>query len=144
MVPSNDNADCLDEEDRLKYVDDISILEVLFLTGLLIDYDYFSHVPSYIVTDQKFLHSENFQTQDSINQISKWNENNLMQNSGEEKKYMIFTRCKSDFATILKVNGMKIDQLKEAKITGVWITHDLTWDKNTSEWSKKYLPECLC
>ena len=50
---------------------------------------------------------------------------------------MIFTRCKSDFATRLKVNGMKIDQIKEAKITGFWISQDLTLDKNTSEMVKK-------
>ena len=43
LVQSNDNADCLDQEDRFKYVDDLSILEVLFLTGLLIDYDYLRH-----------------------------------------------------------------------------------------------------
>ena len=40
LVQSNDNSDCLDQEDRFKYVDDLSLLEVLFLTGLLVDYDY--------------------------------------------------------------------------------------------------------
>ena len=29
-VQSNNNADCVDSEDRFKFVDDLSILEVLF------------------------------------------------------------------------------------------------------------------
>ena len=54
LVQSNDNADCVDQEDRFKYVDDLSILEVLFLTGILIDYDCLNHVPSDIGIDQPF------------------------------------------------------------------------------------------
>ena len=45
MVQSNDNADCVDNDDRFKYVDDLSILEVLCLTGFLIEYETQHHVP---------------------------------------------------------------------------------------------------
>ena len=45
----------------------------------------------------------------------------------------MFTRTDYDFATRLTVNGVKLDQLPEAKVLGVWLTEDLTWSKNTKE-----------
>ena len=35
LVQSNDNANCVEKEDRFKYIDDLTILEVLCLTGIL-------------------------------------------------------------------------------------------------------------
>jgi hypothetical protein len=63
LVQSNDNADCVDSEDRFKYVDDLSIFEVLFLTDFLVEYDCHQHVPSDIGTDQMFPPPELFRTQ---------------------------------------------------------------------------------
>ena len=137
LVQSNDNADCVDQEDRFKYVDDLSILEVLFLTGILIDYDCLNHVPSDIGVDQQFLPPEKFDTQGTLNQISRWTDNNLMQINVSKTKYMLFTRSRSNFATRLKVNTTNIDQIKETKVVGVWLTDDLTWDKNTKEIIRK-------
>ena len=31
------------------------------------------------------------------------------------------------------MDGVKLDQLHEAKVIGVWLTEDLTWSKNTKE-----------
>ena len=45
----------------------------------------------------------------------------------------MFTRTDFDFATRLTVDGVKLDQLNEAKVLGVWLTKDLTWSKNTKE-----------
>ena len=39
LVQSNDNADIIPPEDRFKYIDDLSILQLSCLTGLLTDYD---------------------------------------------------------------------------------------------------------
>ena len=60
LVQSNDNADCVDDEDRFKNEDDLSILKVLCLTGFLIEYDTHQHVPSDIGTGtgQMFRKSE--------------------------------------------------------------------------------------
>ena len=37
LVQSNDSADCVDEEDRYKYVDDLNILEFISMVGLLVE-----------------------------------------------------------------------------------------------------------
>ena len=47
--------------------------------------------------------------------------------------YMLFTRSKAKFATRITVNGEKIDQVKQQKVLGVWITDDLKWEKNSRE-----------
>ena len=36
LVQSNDNADSVPEDDRFKYIDDLSILQLICMTGLLI------------------------------------------------------------------------------------------------------------
>ena len=39
--------------------------------------------------------------------------------------------------TVLKINGVELDYVKEAKILGLWIQNDLQWDKNITEITKK-------
>lgn len=34
LVQSNDNADVVDPEDRYKYIDDLSVLQLILLSGL--------------------------------------------------------------------------------------------------------------
>ena len=136
LVQSNDNADCVDDEDRFKYVDDLSILEVLCLTGFLIEYDTHQHVPSDIGTDQMFLPPEVTSTQNNLNEISTWTNDHMMSINVSKTNYMLFTRSKSNFVTRLNVNGVKIDQVKQQKVCGVWISDDLKWEKNTRELSK--------
>ena len=133
LVQSNDNADCVNYNDRFKYVDDLSILEVLCLTGFLIEYDTHQHVPSDIGTDQMFLPPEVTKMQNNLNKIARWTDDHLMSINITKTKYMLFTRSKTSFATRLMVNRIKIDQVKEQKVCGVWITDDLKWEKNTRE-----------
>ena len=50
---------------------------------------------------------------------------------------MVFTRTKSDFVTRLNINGVKLDETKEVKLLGVWVTENMSWDSNTSELCRK-------
>ena len=137
LVQSNDSADCVNEEDRYKYVDDLNILEIISLVGLLGEYDYLHHVPSDIGTDQLFLPPHSYATQDNLDSIADWTKMNLMKINEEKTKYMVFTRVNADFTTRLTVNGAKIDEYKEVKVVGVWLTSDLKWGKNTKEISRR-------
>ena len=69
LVQSNDNADCVDPEMRFKYVDDLTILELLLLSGLLTEYNFRQHVASDIGIDELYVPATSFKTQDNINQI---------------------------------------------------------------------------
>ena len=137
IVQSNDAANCVDEEDRYRYIDDLSILEILSLAGLLVEYDYLSHVPSDIGTDQLFLPPESCATQSNLDSIAAWTKKNLMKINEDKTNYMLFTRTDADFATRLTMNGAKIDMLEECKIVGVVLTSDLKWDRNTKELTRR-------
>ena len=133
LVQSNDNANCVDSEDRFKYIDDLSILEVIYLTGILVEYDFNLHVASDIGSDQLFLPTQNFKTQENLNQIANWTELNMMQINVKKTNYMVFTRSMTKFATRLNIENNFIGQVRETKLCGVWITDNLKWEKNTRE-----------
>ena len=40
LAQSNDNADVVPPEDRYKYIDDLSVLQLVLFCGLLVDYNY--------------------------------------------------------------------------------------------------------
>ena len=43
---SNDNADIVPPQDRFKYIDDLSVLQLVLLSGLLVEYNFVQHVAS--------------------------------------------------------------------------------------------------
>ena len=137
LVQSNDSADCVSEEDRFKYIDDLTILELVALTGALIEFYCHQSVPSDIGIDQQFLPPECCSTQDNLDEIAAWTDRNLMQINADKTSYMVFTRSLTDFATRLNINSSMLDKVEEAKIVGVWLTSDLKWTKNTREITKK-------
>ena len=55
----------------------------------------------------------------------------MMSINVSKSKYMLLTRSRTNF-----VYGVTIDQVKQQKVCGVWITDDLKWEKNTRELSK--------
>ena len=133
LVQSNDNADCIEPGDRFKYIDDLSVLQLLCLSGLLVEYDFRSHVASDIGIGQQFLPPDRFKTQDNLNEISKWTDDNLMKLNAKKCEYMIFSRSGQDFATRLTINETILDRVSETRILGVWIRDDLSWSRQCSE-----------
>ena len=55
IVLGNDNSDCVDSKDRFKYIDDFSILQLIFLSGLLVEHEFMQRIPSDIGADVKYL-----------------------------------------------------------------------------------------
>ena len=95
--------------------------------------DVHSHVPSDIGVDQLFLHSSSIGTQSQLKQISRWTNENLMQLNEDKSSYMIFSRSIENFATRLKLNDIKLDQVHNVRLLGVLIQDNLKWDSNTAE-----------
>ena len=101
------------------YIDDLSVLQLLLLSGLLTEYNFHHHVASDVGVNQKFLSSDKYPMQSNINQIAEWTKKNLMKLNEAKCHYMIFSRSKTSFATRLEVNEHKIDQLNVAKLLGL-------------------------
>ena len=133
LVQSNDNADCIAAADRFKYIDDLSVLQLLCLSGLLVEYDFRNHVASDIGVDQLFLPPDRFPTQNNLNEIASWTDRHLMKLNANKCNYLIFSRSADEFATRLSVNETKLDRVKVTKILGVWISDDLSWSRQCSE-----------
>ena len=137
LAQSNDNADVVPPKDRFKYVDDLSILELICFAGLLIEYNFFQHVASDVGIDQLYLPANNLKTQDNLDYISKWTNENLMKLNVTKCNYMIFSRSKTKFATRIKINNQTIDRISMTKLLDVWINEDLSWSKNCKEILRK-------
>ena len=133
MAQSNDNADIVKPEDRFKYIDDLCILQLVLLSGLLMESNFYQHVASDVGTDQLFLPPSSYQTQDNITDIANWTDRNLMKLNAAKCSYMVFTRSEEKFATRLSVNGKVMDHVAVSKLLGVWISEDLSWSKNCQE-----------
>ena len=133
LVQSNDNADIVPPEDRFKYIDDLSIFQLICLAGLLTDYDFSKHVASDIAIDQQYLPPEKYKLQESLDSISNWTQDNLMKLNEQKCKYMIFSRSQSKFSTRLQINNTNLERIQDMKILGVWISEDLSWTKNCQQ-----------
>ena len=64
LSQSNNNADCVSQEDRFKFVDDLTILEIInILTIGITSYNVKQNVPSDIIQNNQFIPPENLKPQ---------------------------------------------------------------------------------
>jgi hypothetical protein len=137
IVASDDNAESVEEENQFKYCDDLSIVELVMIGNILTEYNFIEHVASDVGIDQKFLPTQQFETQSHLNSIATWTDENLMRLNEDKTNYIIFTRTKQQFATRLTVNGKLLERKEAVKICGVWLQEDGSWEKNTKELCRK-------
>ena len=137
IVQSNDNADIVPEEDRFKYIDDLSLVQLVCLSGALIDYNFKDHVASDIHVDNKYLSAADAGLQSSLDHIYHWTDENLMKLNVAKCNYMIISRSKEKFNTRLTINNEKLEQISVSKLLGIWISEDLDWGKNCQEICRK-------
>ena len=139
LSQSNDSADCVPEEDRFKFVDDLSTLEIInLLTIGLSSLSMKHHVPSDIPQHGQFIHSENLKSQEYLQKINSWTESKKMEISDKKTKAMIFNFTdKHQFTTRLNLKGTNIEVVDKMKILGTIINNQLSWDENCHEIIKK-------
>ena len=87
---SHDNTDeiNINEEDKYQYIDDLKLLELIFMADTLIEYDFWSHVASDVGVDQRFLPPVS--TQFYNDSISDWTRQNLMKLNTDKAKYILY------------------------------------------------------
>ena len=96
-------------------------INLIMLSGILQEYDMYSHVASDIPHDHQILDPAHTQAQSQIDQLALWTEQNLMKLNQEKCDYLILFWAQQDFVTRLTVNGLKIDLKETTKILGGWI-----------------------
>jgi hypothetical protein len=137
IIGSDDVAQEIKEEDKFKYVDDLSTAVALANKNNISEYDFIQHVASDIRVGQRFLAPSTFETQNINNSISLWTETNKMKLNEAKSNYMIVTNVKEDFATRLWLNTQLLERQDVICHLGLWISQDLSWSFNTSQICKK-------
>ena len=136
---SNHNTDFLPTDDKFKFVDDLSLLEIINLIAVGISsYNFTQHVASDIGVDQLYLPSENVLSQTYMDKICEWTDNKKMLLNEQKSKIMIFNFTKKyQFSTRVHLNDTLLDIINETKILGTILSSDLTWHKNSEYLTKK-------
>ena len=139
LSQSNNSADCVGSQERFKFVDDLTILEIInLLTVGLSSFNYKQQVPNDIKEENNYISPENLQSQSYINDINNWTISQKMKINENKTKTMIFNFTNNyQFSTRLKLNNLILKTVEETKLLGTIVTNDLKWDKNTNQLVKK-------
>ena len=126
-------------EDRFKFMDDLTILEVIQLLDVgLASYNLKAQVPSNIPTHDQLIRSEHLKTTKYLGDINNWTEKNLMKLNERKTKQIVFNFNKDKlFTTEVKVKDEALEIVEEVKLLGVIIDKNLKWENNTSYLVKK-------
>ena len=136
---SNNNADFVESNNRFKFMDDLTILELVNLSNIgLSSYNIKQHVASDVPTHNQFIQSSHLKSQENISKINQWTKNQKMQLNAKKTKNMIFNFTKnSQFATRMVLENENVETVTSTKLLGTIITNDLKWNENTAYLVKK-------
>ena len=111
LSQSNDNSEMVDPEDKFKFVDDLSLLEIVNLISIaLSSFNVKFSVPSDIPTHNGFILPEHLKTQKYLNDISEWTMKKKMKLNTNKSKLMIFNFTQNyQFTTRVTMDGEPID-----------------------------------
>ena len=129
----------MDVKDRFKFVDDLSILEVVnLLTVGITSYNIKNHIPSDIPSHNQYIPPENLESQKWLDKIDNWTENQKMKINAKKTKLMIFNFTeKSQFTTRLKLKNENVEEIDSIRLLGTIISNDMKWDLNTANIVRK-------
>ena len=139
LAQSNNNSDCVECNNRFKFVDDLTILEKInILVVGMASHNLHSQVPNDISTDNQIIPPEHLKTQTHINTIQTWTEKQKMILNESKTKAMIFNFTKKhQFTSRLQLKGKNVEIVTQTKLLGTIITNDLKWHANTKHIVKK-------
>ena len=139
LSQSNNCADIVSESERFRFLDDLSLLEIinLLIVGLA-SYNIKLHIPSDIGTHNQHIPSQNLKSQQWLDCISDWTNKQKMKINVKKTKCMVFNYSnKHQFSPRLEIDGEPIEVIDSTRLLGTIITNDLRWDQNTSHLVKK-------
>ena len=139
LSQSNNNTDFIPPDKKFKFIDDLSILEIVNLLSIgLSSYNFSNNVASDIPVNGYFLHPRNLKSQNYVDQISAWTKLNKMQLNKEKSKTMIFNFTKNfQFSTRISIENVITEEIRETKLLGVMLNNQLDWNTNTTQLVRK-------
>ena len=139
LAQSNNSSDCVSDQDRFKFVDDLTVLEIInLLTIGISSFNLKQSVPSDVPTHNQVIPSSHLESQKWLNMINDWTINQKMQINEKKTKTMLFNFTeKYQFTTRLQLNKQTVEVIDHTKLLGTVISNDLRWNLNTEEIVKK-------
>ena len=121
LSQTDGNVDFVELEKRFKFIDDVSILEIINLISIgLTSYNMKQQVPSDIGNHGQYIPPEHLESQKYLNNLSKWTEEQEMKLNAEKSKFMVFNfSTKHQFNTRLEMNGKILEQVKSTRLLGL-------------------------
>ena len=131
---TNHNVDCVPVEDRYKFVDDLSVLEILNLVNIGISlFNCRQQVPSDLPVHGQFVDSSQLKSEEYLRKINLWTEEHQMIISAKKTKCMIINFTNNfQFHTRLQLKQKNVEVVHKTKILGTILTDTLSWDENCS------------
>ena len=91
LSQSNNCADMVNESERFRFLDDLSLLEIInLLTVGITSFNIRQQVPNDIATHNKYIPAFSLKSQDWLNDICDWTEKQKMKINTQKTKAMIF------------------------------------------------------
>jgi hypothetical protein len=139
LSQSNDNADHIDPEQRYKWLDDLTALEVINLLTVGIScYNLKAHVASDIPVHNGFIHQQNLQTRSNIDKIYQWTKDKKIKLNHKKSSLMCFNFNNNfQFTTRITMEGNTLPIIQQTKLLGVIVTNDITGSENTKYIKKR-------
>ena len=134
LSQSNDSADNVPVDDRYKFVDDLTALEIVNLLCVgITSFNLRDQEPNDIPIHNNFIPSEKLKSQEYLNEINSWTMKQKMLINQKKTKTMIFNFTDNyQFTTRLSLNKENIEVVTETKLLGTIIQNNLKWDSNTA------------
>ena len=141
---SNENANCVEEDSRFKWVDDLTVLEIInLLTIGITSYNVKHHVPSDVLLNNQYIPKENLKSQSYLKTINEWTKSKKMELNEKKTKNIIFNFTnKYQVSTRLSVNEKNIQTFDSVKLLGTIVANNLKWEENTASLVKRAHSEC--
>ena len=132
LSETNDIANCVPQDDRFRFIDDLTTLEVIKLLSVgLSTYNVKQHVPSDIPTHGQIIDRQHLKSQQYLNEINKWSNEHMMKINKKKTKAMLFNFTHNfQFTTNLCLEDEQIEIVQKMKILGTIISENLSWDAN--------------
>ena len=118
LSQSNDNANSISESERLKFVDNLSILEIISLLNIgIASYNIKQHIPTGIPKHNQIIPRENLKSQNHLAIINDWTKKKRMKLNVKKTSSMIFNFTKNhQFMTNLEINNEIVEVVSETKL----------------------------
>ena len=139
LSQTNNSADCVGQDERFKFVDDLTTLEIVnLLTIGLCSANIKCQVPNDLKEDNQFIHPKDLKSQTYLDEINQWTKDHKMKLNSKKTKSMVFNFTnKYQFRTRMKVDNEIIETVENTKLLGTVISSDLKWDLNTNRIVKR-------